>query len=303
MQIKEFIDLGRHISINGHKVFVIDTDERNNKTKETFVIINGFPTLTYDFRTIIKELSAHYRVVIHDHFGFGLSELPDTYCFSLLEQADVCIKVWNHLRLKEFTILGDNYGTHVAKEILYRYNAKLLPFRINKLILTKNSRKINHLNLLNINKLLENPNLSKYREQLVEHHNKGLFDNFEMNQQRHDFQSQKVQRIWEKFNELQGQKEILVLSNFLEESYLYWHRWNRALKDSQIPVKIFWRRDDVGLKEIAIALASHQPKNVQFIENEKCFVIEENPTDWLKMVMKTVNKNFYNALKYKYQVI
>ena len=303
MELNNFTDLGKYVNIDGHNLFVIDMGADDLQEKEVMVIINGFPSISYDYHKVLLELSQYYRVIIHDHFGFGFSELPSKYCYSLIEQADVCIKLWTKMKLKKFSILANNYGTKVAQEVLFRYNSKLLPFKLNKVILSKNSNKLDYLNLLNLNKLIENKKLVRYREELTSRDNKGELENFEFKNRGLTEDDSKVHKIWNKFNDLHGQREILVASNFLDESYLYWHRWVKALKDSEIPVKIFWRKDDVQIKEIVVSLISNPPENVEFIENVKCFVMEDNPTQWLKMVMKNVNRTVYFELKNKYEVI
>jgi len=154
------------------------------------------------------ELSNYYRVVIHDHFGFGFSQLPDTYCFSLVEQADISIKLWTKLNLREFTIMGHNFGTKVAQEILFRFNANILPFKIQKVILSQNSKRIDYMNIVNIHKILKDSDFTKNREDLVEFYNKSLMNN--LNQ----IEAIKMKNIWQEFNDFHGQKELLALSNF-----------------------------------------------------------------------------------------
>ena len=297
MQLQDFLNLGQHINIDGSKLFVIDIDNSDSIDKKTIVILNGFPAISYDYHKIILELSNYYRVVIHDHFGFGFSQLPDTYCFSLVEQADICIKLWTKLNLREFTLMGHNFGTKVAQEILFRFNANILPFKIKKVILSQNSKRIDYMNIVYIHKILKDSDFTKNREDLIEFYNKSLMNN--LNQ----IEAIKMKNIWQEFNDFHGQKELLALSNFLEETYLYWHRWAKALKASEIPIKIFWRKDDPAIKEVAIMLASNQPKNVEFIENEKCFVIEEEPLEWIKMIMKRTNTTVFDSIRLKYKVI
>lgn len=98
MELNQFLSQGKYLDIDNNKLFVIDTEKGINGSTETIVIINGFPTISYDYYKVINELKNHYRVIVFDHFGFGFSNLPDTYCFSLIYQADVCIKLWSKLK-------------------------------------------------------------------------------------------------------------------------------------------------------------------------------------------------------------
>ena len=85
-------------------------------------IITYLSTTAYDYHKIIPLLSEFYRVVIHDHFGFGFSDLPDTYCYSLIDQANVCVELWKTLKLKRFTILSDGFGNNIGKVYGYKHH-------------------------------------------------------------------------------------------------------------------------------------------------------------------------------------
>ncbi|MBU3012542.1 hypothetical protein KO506_14105 [Polaribacter vadi] len=293
MLLKDFKKLGNYYKVNNNNVFVIDLGNHKN----TVVIISGYPLISYDFHKIILQLSEFYRVVIHDHFGFGLTELPNSYCYSIIDQADVCIKIWKKLNLKEFQIIASNYGDKVAKEILYRSNVNLLPFKITGITISNSSNKDYFVKLKTISKLINNSKISKYKEVLRNYSTKNFFNNKLLEQK----ENEKIERIWQKFNEMEGQKETLVLSSFNEENFLYWHRWVKALKDSKIPIKIFWRKDDIAnIKDLLLNLATTQPKNVEIIENKKCLVIENNPLRWLLMILKEIDLRNYNSLKTLY---
>ncbi|WP_405566517.1 alpha/beta hydrolase [Polaribacter sp. Asnod6-C07] len=293
MLLKDFKKLGNYYKVNNNNVFVIDLGNHKN----TVVIISGYPLISYDFHKIILQLSEFYRVVIHDHFGFGLTELPNSYCYSIIDQADVCIKIWKKLNLKEFQIIASNYGDKVAKEILYRSNVNLLPFKITGITISNSSNKDYFVKLKTISKLIDNSKISKYKEVLRNYSTKNFFNNKLLEQK----ENEKIERIWQKFNEIEGQKETLVLCSFNEENFLYWHRWVKALKDSKIPIKIFWRKDDIAnIKDLLLNLATTQPKNVEIIENKKCLVIENNPLRWLLMILKEIDLRNYNSLKTLY---
>lgn len=295
MTSTEWKSYGKFIKVKENNLFVIDTgDEFSNK--ETLVIINGFPTTSYDYHEIIPVLSEYYRVVIHDHFGFGFSDLPDTYCFSLIDQANVCVELWNKLKLKRFTILADAYGNKVGEEILYRKNSHLIPFDIKKLIICNSSSYEKYLDINTITSLIKNKELIKYKEIILNYKEQFFYEGSD-NYDKYKDES-KIKDIWTKFNNKQGQKEILVLCSYNEESFLYWHRWLHAIKETKIPVKIFWRKDNFeNIKNVLLHVACSTHNNVEIIENTKCFVIEKNAMQWIMMILKEMDKNVYNHLK------
>ena len=114
-------DRGTFYSVSNKKIFVID----EGTSKDVLVILHGYPTSSFDYEKILPELSKHYRVIIHDHPGFGFSDKPDSLTYSLIDQADFALQLWYKMGLKEVTILAHDYGTSVAKEILARKNHNL----------------------------------------------------------------------------------------------------------------------------------------------------------------------------------
>ena len=102
--------------------------------------------------------------------------------------------------------------------------------------------------------------------------------------------------MWDQLETGDGEKEIHFLSNFINERYTFWHRWTNALRESEIPIKIFWEKSDpVVIKEIAIVLAAEDIKSVEWIENKKHFSVLENPKGWMELVFE---KQFKNLLRY-----
>ena len=135
MTSSEWKSNGKQIAINGRSVFVID----KGKAKETLVILHGYPTSTYDYYKVLPELTKKYRVVLHDHLGFGFSDKPLNYLYSLIEQADVALQLWKQLGLKEVVLLAHDYGTSIATEIIARANLHQLQINIKKMILCNGS--------------------------------------------------------------------------------------------------------------------------------------------------------------------
>jgi len=152
MNINKWKSLGTFHTILGKQVFVID---KGNATK-TMVVLHGYPTSSYDYWMVINRLSENYRVIIHDHIGFGFSDKPLDYSYSLIEQAEVALALWKSLHLKEVTILAHDYGTSVATEILARSQNSHISLHINNLILCNGSIHIELSQLCFIQKLFKN---------------------------------------------------------------------------------------------------------------------------------------------------
>ena len=60
------------------------------------LILHGYPSSSHDYLAALPRLTQNYRVVLHDHLGFGLSQKPSDYSYSLLEQAEVALALWRY---------------------------------------------------------------------------------------------------------------------------------------------------------------------------------------------------------------
>ena len=78
------------------------------------------------------------------------------------------------------------------------------------------------------------------------------------------------------------------LTQYINERYTYWDRWIGALKETQIPTKIIWAKNDpIAVPAIAELLAKEIPNNTLYwLENTGHFVMLENPKGWMKLMLK-----------------
>ena len=96
---------GNFTTVYNRNVFYIDSKYKSKeKIKETLVILHGYPTSSFDYHKVLTSLSKKYRVVIHDHLGFGFSDKPLDYSYSLIEQADVALQLWKQLGLTKVRV-------------------------------------------------------------------------------------------------------------------------------------------------------------------------------------------------------
>lgn len=303
MTAEEWKKSGKFINVDNRNLFVIDTDPLATK-KETVVILHGYPLTSFDFSQIIPILSEYYRVVTHDHFGFGFSDEPSNFNYSLIEDANTTLKLWNKLKIKDFKIIAADYGVMITKEILSRPNSELTHFHIKSVVASQNNTKKLYANLKAIDNLLKNKHLPKYAEVLANYNTKHYYnsqnagDNAQKSQQ-----DSKVRSIWENFNSIEKQKEILMLNNYTEEMFLYWHRWMNTLKNTDIPISFVWRRDDISnMSDILLHLATYRKDNIKIIENKNCYLIDENPKNWTLMIFEQLDKFTHHLVKQQYFV-
>ncbi|QTE23081.1 alpha/beta fold hydrolase [Polaribacter cellanae] len=282
---------GKSINVFGRKLFVIDTGLVSSLTekplKETLVILHGYPTSSYDYYKVLPVLIKKYRVIIHDHLGFGFSNKPLDYSYSLIEQADFALQLWKQLNVTKITLLAHDYGTSIATEILARHNKQQIDLQINKLIICNGSIHIELSQLRTIQKLLKSKITGKWVAKLTS------YTIFKKNLRNVYFDKTKVteeelKEMWFQLKQNNGRKVIHLLSNYINERYYFWHRWIGALKETQIPTKIIWAKNDpVAVATIANLLAKEISNNKLFwIENCGHFPMLEKPNEWSKLVLE-----------------
>ncbi|PQJ77826.1 alpha/beta fold hydrolase [Polaribacter porphyrae] len=283
MNSTDWKNKGKFVSVFNRNIFVID----EGSSEETLVILHGYPTSSFDYHKVLTELSKKYRVIIHDHLGFGFSDKPLDYSYSLIEQADVALQLWQQLGLKKVTLLAHDYGTSVATEIIARHYKKQINLQIDELILCNGSIHIEHSKLRLIQKLLKNKTTGKFVASLTN------FPIFKKNMRNIYFDKtrvsdQELKEMWFQLENNEGRKVIHQLTNYINERYYFWHRWVGALKETNIPTKIIWAKNDpIAVPKIA-KLLSDEIKNNQLIWIENCghFLMLEKPEKWLQLILE-----------------
>lgn len=94
--IQEWFNKGSLINVLGKQMFTVT----QGSGEETIILIHGFPTSSFDYFDVIDSLSEKYKVVVFDHIGFGFSEKPVNYTYTLMDQADQALTLWKLLGIR-----------------------------------------------------------------------------------------------------------------------------------------------------------------------------------------------------------
>src|SRR5258706_16438475 len=104
---------GRMVRVRDMNVFTVD----EGKGGTPLLLLHGFPTSSYDWSHVWAPLTARRRVVTLDLPGFGFSDKPASYAYSLLEQAEVVECVLRELGVARAHVVAHDMGTSVATEL------------------------------------------------------------------------------------------------------------------------------------------------------------------------------------------
>ena len=78
---------------------------------------HGNPTWSFLYRGIVSRLRDRFRCVAVDYLGFGLSERPDGFGYTIEEHASTTGELVDHLGLEGFITMGQDWGGPISMAI------------------------------------------------------------------------------------------------------------------------------------------------------------------------------------------
>ncbi len=114
----------RHQSVGEHEVFYREAGIRG---RPTLVLLHGFPTSSFMFRTLIPLLADDFHVIAPDLPGFGLTVSPPRERFAYRFEAltDVIEGFVDALGLDRFSIYVFDYGAPVGFRLALRMPGRI----------------------------------------------------------------------------------------------------------------------------------------------------------------------------------
>jgi pimeloyl-ACP methyl ester carboxylesterase len=97
----------------------------------TLVLIHGYTASTYVWKTVAPMFAERdFHVVAVDLLGFGYSEKPKKFEYSINAQAAMVVGLLNQLKVEKATFVGSSYGGAVSSTIALDF-----PEKVEKLVL------------------------------------------------------------------------------------------------------------------------------------------------------------------------
>jgi len=246
---------GRTVDTRDGRVWVIDEGPRDGTP---VVLLHGFPTSSWDFSEVLERLAARRRVVTFDFLGFGFSDKPEEYGYSLFEHTDTTLAVLRELGIGRAHVVAHDMGTSVATELCARRERGLSPaFDLASLTLMNGSVHIEMASLTVGQQLLRSPlaplfarlnNATTFKAQM-----RSVFA--------HPPDDATLDGMWALVAREDGTKRLPALIQYVDERSRFRRRWIGALEHLDVPALVAWGRlDPVALHAIARALASEIPQ-------------------------------------------
>lgn len=114
--------------VDGATVHYQEFGETSNPT---LILIHGYTASTYVWRSVAPRFAEEgFHVIAVDLLGFGYSEKPAWFEYTIEAQARMIARLMNRLGIGTATIVGSSYGGAVAATVALDY-----PERVEKLVL------------------------------------------------------------------------------------------------------------------------------------------------------------------------
>ncbi|MGE1236376.1 alpha/beta fold hydrolase [Bacillus altitudinis] len=116
---------GQKVLVDGKQMNVLIQGDG----KETIVLLPGYGTASpvLDFKSLVKELSPYYRVVVIEPFGYGLSDDTDKARTSqnIVDEIHECLQ---KLNIKKYTLMGHSISGIYGLEYVNQYEKEVQAF-------------------------------------------------------------------------------------------------------------------------------------------------------------------------------
>ena len=237
--LRGWLERGRHHNVCGRKVFVIDS--QTTSALPPLILLHGFPTSSFDYHLVYSELSRRRRVVLLDLPGFGFSDKPERYTYSLFEQTDVVESLVVRLGLERPHVVAHDMGASIACELLARRQRRLTSGELSSLTIMSSGVYGDLAKVTSSQKVLLSflgPVFAGLRIGAVFHQQiRGVFA-----RPVHD---DVVAALWELIVYHDGHKRLPQIASYLRERQRFEERWITALRTADdIPVKLLWGTHD-----------------------------------------------------------
>ncbi len=253
---RRWLAQGRRIDVDGRRLFVY---ERGQGAAVLF--LHGFPTCSYDWRGVIDRLSDSYRCIAPDFPGYGLSDKPAAYSYSLFQQTDAIEGLARVLGITEAHVISHDVGTSVHTELLAREQEEDLPFRILSSTFLNGSMLQGLATITVFQKMLSAnetlPQAMSFCAQIEGTYIPGLKS---VMRKPECLTAEDETVLTETLAYQDGNRRLPALAVYMRERYLHLDRWIGALRTARAPVQFIWADGDpVANVELGRALHLEVP--------------------------------------------
>jgi len=84
------------------------------------LMLHGNPTWSFMYRNLVRALSPHFRCIVPDHIGCGLSDKPQKYAYTLSKHIENVAALLDGLGINNFNLIAHDWGGAIGSGIAGR---------------------------------------------------------------------------------------------------------------------------------------------------------------------------------------
>ncbi|RMZ79590.1 hypothetical protein DV737_g3330, partial [Chaetothyriales sp. CBS 132003] len=215
---------------------------RRRGTGPTVVLLHGFPTWSYDYSAVATDLASDHDIITLDFLGYGASDKPNPYQYSVAESADSVEDLLAFLSLSSVHLVVHDYGGIVGQELADRQLSGKLPFRITSLTVLNCGIVYKAYRPTFVQKLLSTPvlgNLLAYciTAGMMRSLLSGVWGNSPLSDQEFD-------NLWQGISLKNGHNLAHLHIQYNKEREHHHSRWEAALVAWKGPLYLVWGLND-----------------------------------------------------------
>jgi len=220
------------------------------------VLLHGFPSSSYDWRSVLEHLDAGRAVACFDFLGFGLSDKPPDHVYGLGWQADLTAEVIRRAGGGPAYLVAHDMGTSVATELMARELDGSAEVELAGALLFNGSILLHLASPTTGQKLLRSPvgpafarlmNRRAFRRQFG-----AIFSD------EHPLSPEEADAQWELLAYGGGNRIAHRLVEYMNERERHTERWHGAVRDWPGTLRLVWGLEDpvatpavlAGLREL-----------------------------------------------------
>jgi pimeloyl-ACP methyl ester carboxylesterase len=253
---RRWLNSGRHFTVEGQRIFVYERGDG-----PAILLLHGFPTSGYDWRGVIDGLADGFRCVALDFPGYGLSDKPEAYSYSLFQQTDIVEGLAKVLEMEQAHVVSHDVGTSVHTELLARDQEGRLPFRILSSTFLNGSMLQDLATITPFQKLLASNETLPQAMAISANLTANYIDGLKSVMKRPECLTDEDAAV---LNDLiayeDGNRRLPALSLYMRERYIHRDRWIGALKQASAVQFIWADGDPVANFEMGRTLSREVPQ-------------------------------------------
>jgi pimeloyl-ACP methyl ester carboxylesterase len=224
------------VSRRGHRIAF-----RRRGAGPTLLLLHGFPTWSYDYAEVASDLARDHDVITLDFLGYGASDKPNPYEYSVAESADIVEDLTAHLGVKSTRLVIHDYGGIVGQELVDRANKGQLDFAIDSIVMLNCGIVYSAYRPTRAQKLLIMPVVGKLLASRVSAARiRSLLDEVRGSR----LTETEFDDLWLGMSRENGNKLWHLLIKYNAERAIHHRRWETALANWDGPLYLVWGPDD-----------------------------------------------------------